>query len=162
MPTVRDGSPVSAADADTASWEHLGVPLDRVAEWEAIGFGPFEAALAKGDGFTPLNAVHYRRQLQRVAGSWLRNGLGTTEGLEWHRAGFAVREAIGWRRQGIDVETARARSSGYQTQPENPPGPLSDATQAVAQLVDPPDENPPDREETHDARDWRSDEDGLS
>ena len=130
MPTGRDGDPVAAVETDAASWEQLGVPLDKVPEWEAIGFGPFEAALAQGDGFTPLNVVHYRRQLQRVARSWTQKGLGTTEGLRWHRAGFSVREAMGWRRRGVDVDTARARRSGYDAGTRTPPDQPSAKSQA--------------------------------
>lgn len=119
MSTVRDDGPVPAngVDSDALSWEQIGVATDEVAGWEAIGFGPFEAALAHGDGYTPLNAEVYRHQLQRTARSWVRNGLGSIEGLKWHRAGFGAREASRWLRRGFDFETARARRSGYETVP---------------------------------------------
>ena len=74
--------------------------------WKAISFGPFEAAMAHGDGFTPSSAVHYRHQLHKIARSWGHVGFSTTEGLRWHRAGrFPPRRRCGggradvtWRR----------------------------------------------------------------
>lgn len=120
---VRDRRPLHVVEEqpDAPSWEELGVGPKEVAGWEAIGFGPFEAAMAKGDGFTASIAVHYRHQLQRLARSWERNGLGSAEGLRWHRAGFAVGEAKSWQRQSVDVETARAWRSGYEAGDRRPP-----------------------------------------
>ena len=94
-------------------WEVFRVPLAQVKEWKSLDFGPFEAALAHGDGFTPLNAVHYRRQLLKTAESWRRIGLDSIEGLGWHRAGFGTKEAIRWRSRGVDIETARGLRDGY-------------------------------------------------
>ncbi len=101
-----------AADED-GSWLDLGVRTEDVAQWRDEGFGAFEAALAQGDGFTPSMAVHHRRQLERVAHTWIRQGLDSVEGLEWHRAGFAAADAVKWRSQGVDLSTARIRRDGF-------------------------------------------------
>lgn len=95
------------------SWETLQVPLTEVAAWTALGFGPFGAAMARGDGFTPSFAVHYRRQLCHTIDSWTRACLDSTEGLRWHRAGFSAKEATRWRSLGVDVNRARSRRDGY-------------------------------------------------
>ncbi|HZU80765.1 MAG TPA: hypothetical protein VE991_12685 [Acidimicrobiales bacterium] len=94
-------------------FEELGIDAKDAADWSDVGFGPFEAALAHGDGFTPSIIEHYRHQLERIARSWAEVGLDCAEGLQWHRAGFAAKEAASWRAQGVDVETARARRAGY-------------------------------------------------
>jgi hypothetical protein len=104
---------VGGPDED-AAWVDLGVHAEDVAAWKAEGFGRFDAALAQGDGFTPSIAVHYRRQLRRVARTWVRQGLDSLEGLRWHRAGFAAADALRWRSQGVDVATARIRRDGYE------------------------------------------------
>lgn len=96
-------------------FEDLGIDAKEAAEWRAAGFGPFEAALAHGDGFTASIAVHYRHQLKQTARSWAREGLDSEEGLGWHRAGFTAKDAARWRAKGADVETARSRRSGYGT-----------------------------------------------
>jgi hypothetical protein len=94
-------------------WETFGVDPSQVTGWKAIGFGPFEAAMAQGDGYTPLGALHYERQLSKVATSWARVGLDTSEGLGWHRAGFAAKNASQLRAFGVDLGAARARRTGY-------------------------------------------------
>ena len=99
---------------DPASWEELGIDNAAIGAWDAIGFSPFEAALAHGDGYTPMMAVHDRRQLQKAARPWVQRGLDTLEGLHWHRAGFGVKEAMRWRTRGVDVKTARDRRPGYE------------------------------------------------
>jgi hypothetical protein len=48
---VRSGAPVG--DPDPENWEAFGVNSADVPQWQALGFGPFEAALTHGDGFTP-------------------------------------------------------------------------------------------------------------
>jgi hypothetical protein len=112
---MRAKRPALAGGPDEdAAWVDLGVHAEDVAAWKAEGFGPFHAALAQGDGFTPSIAVHYRRQLRRVARTWVRQGLGSPEGLSWHRAGFAASGAVRWRSQGVDVATARIRRDGYE------------------------------------------------
>jgi len=104
---------VGGPDED-AAWVDFGVHAEDVAAWKAEGFGPFDAALAQGDGFTPSISIHYRRQLRRVARAWVRQGLGSLEGLRWHQAGFAAADALRWRSQGVDVATARIRRDGYE------------------------------------------------
>jgi len=104
---------VGEVDED-ARWSNLGVRDDDIAGWKAEGFGPFDAALAQGDGFTPTIVGPYRRQLRRVARTWVRQGLGSLEGLVWHQAGFTAADAQRWRSQGVDVATARIRRDGYE------------------------------------------------
>jgi hypothetical protein len=100
-------------ERDGDSWEALQVPLAEVAGWTALGFGPFGAAMARGDGFTPSFATHYRRQLRHTVNSWARACLDSTEGLRWHRAGFSAKEATRWRSLGVGVDSARSRRDGY-------------------------------------------------
>jgi len=101
-------------------WDEFGVARSEVTGWKAINFGPFEAAMAHGDGFTPSSAVHHRRQLHKVARSWEHVGLATTEGMRWHRAAFSANEAVRWRSRGCDMETARSRRAGYHIPPTRP------------------------------------------
>ncbi len=98
---------------ENARWSDLGVPSDDIAEWRAHGFGPFESALARGDGFTPVTAMHCRRQIRRTARTWVNQGLDSLEGLRWHQAGLTATDASRWRSQGVDVATARTRRDGY-------------------------------------------------
>lgn len=104
---------VGGPDED-AAWIDLGVHAKDVAAWKAEGFGPFDAALAQGDGFTPTIVRPYRRQLQRVARTWVRQGLDSLEGLHWHQAGFTAADAQRWMSQGVDVATTRIRRDGYE------------------------------------------------
>lgn len=106
---------MAETDPDEASWERFAVPAAEVKGWKALGFEPFEAALAHGDGFPPLSAGHYSRQLRKTAALWRRVDLDTTEGLRWHRAGFGANEAARWRSAGVEVEAARLRRDGYRT-----------------------------------------------
>lgn len=97
-------------EAPGPTWDELGVPASDVEQWKAIGFGPFQAALARGDGFTPLIAVHraYKHQFTRTEAAWRRSGISPTESLRWHRAGFAPKQAARYRAAGVDLNTARA------------------------------------------------------
>ena len=114
---------VDELGAGAERWEEFGVDPSDVPGWKALGFGPFEASMAHGDGFTPTFAVDYRRQLSKTAASWTCAGLGTPEGLRWHRAGFAAKEATRWRSLGVDVDAARALRAGYHRA-----GPTSEGT----------------------------------
>jgi len=102
---------------EDAAWVDLGVHAEDVAAWKAEGFEPFDAALAQGDGFTPLIAIHYRRQLRRIARTWVRQGLGSLEGLGWHQAGFAAADAVRWQAEGVAVATARIHRDGFEREP---------------------------------------------
>jgi len=104
---------VERPDPDEKGWEAFGVDPAEVRGWDQLGFDAFGAALAHGDGFTPMNAAHYRRPLRKTADRWRTRGLASAEGLRWHRAGFAAREATRWRSEGIDIETARGLRAGY-------------------------------------------------
>lgn len=94
-------------------WTELGIPKGDVEAWQAIGFGPFEAALAFGDGSTPLIAVLHPHPLLKTAAAWKQAGLGTAEGISWHRAGFNVKEAIEWRQAGVSLNEARILQRPY-------------------------------------------------
>lgn len=98
--------------AETLSFEQLGIDSSTKADWEALGFGPFEAALARGDGFAPGFAGHYKALLVETARAWREAGLDSEEGLRWHQAGFSAPEAAQLKAQGVDVETARAKRVG--------------------------------------------------
>lgn len=97
---------VSSSQSDR--WEEFDIDPGGAEAWKAIGFGPFEAALAYGDGFAPGFAATYHHQLHQVADSWVRRGLDTAEGLRWHRAGFTADEADRYRGSGVELAVARA------------------------------------------------------
>ena len=61
------------------NWEEFGFEPAEVPGWIALGFGPFEAAMAHADGYTPMFAAHYTGPLQKMAAFWTRVGLGTPE-----------------------------------------------------------------------------------
>jgi len=100
-------------EPDSEAWAELEVPQREIEGWKSAGLSPFEAALAHGDGFTPLIAVHFRRQLRKTSAAWQRVGLDTKEGLSWHRAGFTAKEAVTWRDAGVSLDAARASQDGY-------------------------------------------------
>ena len=106
---LQEGAP------EPEPWEAFGVDPAHMAGWDTLGFDPFEAAMAQGDGFTPGFAVHYRRQLGATADRWRRVDLDSLDGLHWHRAGFDPKEATRWRSLGVDVEAARNQRAGYCT-----------------------------------------------
>ncbi len=108
-----DGAQATGEGEHAEGWEELGVDAGEAAAGQAIGFGPFEAALAAGDGFTPSFAAHYRAQLRRTAQAWLRSGMGEVEALGWHRAGFGVGEALRWRARGAYPQEAARRAAGF-------------------------------------------------
>jgi hypothetical protein len=116
------------------TYEDLGVPKEQVARWQAAGFGPFEAALAHADGFTPQTALGVRHQLQETARRWAAVGLADAEGLAWHRGGFTPQEARRLLDAGMDLERAwrertlsraRRRRSGSRPVGDRPPGELA-------------------------------------
>ncbi len=112
---MRRDRPSTLEEVVPEDWEAFGVRPIQVEGWKSLGFGPFEAAMAQGDGYTPTFALDYRRQLQVTATWWTRVGLASTEGLRWHRAGFGAKEAARWRSLGVDVEAARGQRAGYGT-----------------------------------------------
>jgi hypothetical protein len=87
-------------------YEDLGVPKAQVARWQELGFGPFEAALAHADGFTPASAPGVRHLLAETAERWAAVGLASAEGLAWHRAGFPPAEARRLLDAGVSLEEA--------------------------------------------------------
>lgn len=98
--------------APADQWEAFGVRAEAVDGWKALAFGPFEAALAQGDGYGPESARHAARQLRDLARSWRHVGLASAEGLRWHRAGLEAREAARLQDQGVTVDRALARGHG--------------------------------------------------
>jgi hypothetical protein len=112
---MQDGptEAVREQESEQEDWAEFGFEPADACGWQALGFGPFEAAMAHGDGYTPMFATHYTGPLQEMAASWARVGLGNPEGLRWHLAGFAAKEAIRWRKLGTDVEAARTQRSGH-------------------------------------------------
>lgn len=103
------------AITDPEDWEAFGIHPAQVAGWEALDFGPFEAAIGQGDGYTPGFAVDYRKLLSSTAGRWKQEGLCSEEGVRWHQAGFSAKEAARWRSHGVDVKAARDRFPGSGT-----------------------------------------------
>jgi hypothetical protein len=116
--TDPEATPDAASDAttiirpDPMTWDEAGIERDGRAQWEELGFGPFEAALAHGDGFAPGFVSHYKAALDKTVEAWTQVGLATVEGLLWHQAGFSAREAQRCRAEGVDLETARRRRVG--------------------------------------------------
>ncbi len=104
--------PTASAGPDPMTWDEAGIDRESRAAWEELGFGPFEAALAHGDGFAPGFVSHYRASLDKTVEAWEQVGLATAEGLLWHQAGFSAREAERCRADGVDLETARRRRVG--------------------------------------------------
>lgn len=74
-----------------AEWAGLGVHAWAIDSWREAGFSPFEAALAQGDGFTPMAAAYDRRKLQKTADSWRRVGKTPSQALQLHRSGQGAR-----------------------------------------------------------------------
>lgn len=100
-------------EPESETWAEFEIPQLEIKGWKTAGLSPFEAALAHGDGFTPLIALHYRRQLRKTAAAWQRVDLDTKEGLFWHRAGFTAKEAVKWRDAGVSLAAARASQHRY-------------------------------------------------
>ena len=73
-------------------WEALGVHAWAVDQWKRAGFSPFEAAMAQGDGFTPMFAVQYRRTLGQSADAWIRAAIEPLQALQLHRRGITARQ----------------------------------------------------------------------
>lgn len=111
MPCPADE--VVAPGEQAEQWERLGVRAETVERWRALGFGPFEAALAQGDGYGPESARHVAKDLRGLARTWGRVALAPAEGLRWHRAGFAAREAARFEDRGIPLERALAEGHGH-------------------------------------------------
>ncbi len=119
---MRARHDVVAADVvdrldDEAAWIIFGVRRDDVPAWRAEHVGPFEAALAQVDGFTPSIVGPFRRQLHRVACTWAHQGLDSPEGVRWHQAGFAAGASRRWCSRGVDIATATVFRGGGERGP---------------------------------------------
>lgn len=113
--TVAAGGARETGDvvAPPEQWAAFGVRQDAVDGWKAIGFGPFEAALAQGDGYGPGSARHIGKKLQDLARGWRHVGMASAEGLRWHRAGFEAKEAARLQDLGVPLEQAIASGGGH-------------------------------------------------
>ena len=109
----RGGTVRKECNSDPENWGAFGVHPAQVAGWEMLGFDPFEAAMAQGDGFTPAIADHYLRQLRTTADRWKQVGLDSRDGLHWHQAGFNVKETLRFRATNHDVSSAMAIRARY-------------------------------------------------
>ena len=114
MATVTAGGvrELGGVDAPEDQWEAFGIRDGSVEGWRALGFGPFEAALAQGDGYGPESVRHVATRLQQLAGVWRHVGMASAEGLRWHRAGFDAKEAARLQDRGIPLERAIAAGGG--------------------------------------------------
>jgi hypothetical protein len=94
-------------------WEAFGFDATQASDWARAGFDAFGAALALGDGFNLVSAVHERSLLHQIAADWGDAGLRSVEGLHWHQAGFRVKEALRWRSTNHSISSAMAIRAGY-------------------------------------------------
>jgi hypothetical protein len=92
-------------DGWAEQWRDLGFDAG-TAEWQASGLSPFQAAVARGAGWTPSGAQHQRRLLGKIQAGWTRAGFGPDEALGWHQAMFTPVEASRWRAAGFEVKAA--------------------------------------------------------
>ncbi len=94
-------------------WNAMGFPSQGIERWRNVGFGPHEAALARGDGLTPYSAPPLRHMLERCLSRWDRAGFTPGQALPWHQLFFTPSEADAWRTQGVGVmEATRYRAYG--------------------------------------------------
>src|SRR6185437_4756258 len=103
----RDGN-----DSET-EWEELGVHDWAVNQWQGAGITPFEAAIAQGDGFSPLFAAHYRRSLRKSADAWIRAGIEPFQALQSHRRGLTAKQVA---KQRLDTSNLTPSSQHFATQ----------------------------------------------
>jgi len=91
----------------------FGFDAAQASDWALEGFDAFETALALGDGFNLMSAVHEHSMLHRMAADWRDAGLRSVEGLHWHQAGFNVKETLRFRATNHDVSSAMAIRARY-------------------------------------------------
>ena len=96
-----------------ADSEAFGIDVSEAFDSGRANFDALKAAMALGDGFTLVSAVHVRSMLHQTAAAWRDAGLGCVEGLHWHEAGFTSKEALRWRPRNHNVSSARAIRDGY-------------------------------------------------
>ena len=108
----RDAS-TQEGELDLHDWGAFGLDPATAADWGREGFDAFQAALAHGDGFNLVAAVHLRKMVRRLALAWKDAGTELVEDLRWHRAGFTAKEANRYRARNLDVWTALAIRNGY-------------------------------------------------
>jgi len=108
----RKGALINVGGLASPDWVTFGFG-PQASDWAQAGFDAFEAALALGDGFNLMSAVHERSMLHRIAADWRDAGLQSVEGLHWHQAGFNVKETLRWRATNHSVSSAMAIRAGY-------------------------------------------------
>ena len=102
-------------DAQPQQWRDLRFDAEAARRWQASMLGPYEAAIARGGGWTPTGAVHRRPLLIKILGRWARAGFGSDDALAWHLGMFTPPEASAWRAAGFDVQTAGAHRTRGRT-----------------------------------------------
>jgi hypothetical protein len=107
------GALIEVAGLAFSDWATFGFTAAQASDWARAGFDAFEAALALGDGFNLVSAVHERSLVLRVAADWKGADLRGVEGLHWHQAGFRVKEALRWRSTNRSISTTMAIRAGY-------------------------------------------------
>lgn len=111
--STEAGSGHPTLSPSVADLEAFGFDVSEASDWERANFDALEAAMALGDGFTLVSAVHVRSMLRQTTAAWRDAGLGCVEGLHWHQAGFISEEALRWRARNHNVSLARAIRDGY-------------------------------------------------
>jgi hypothetical protein len=109
----RQGALIDVRGLALPDWETFGFDAAQASDWGRKGFDAFEVALALGDGFNLMSAVHECSLLHQTAADWRDAGLRSVEGLHWHQAGFSVKEALRWRATNHSVSSAMAIRAGY-------------------------------------------------
>jgi hypothetical protein len=111
--STETGSGHPTLSPSIADWEAFGFDVPGASDWGRTNFDALEAAVALGDGFTLVSAVHARSMLHQTAAAWRDAGLGCVEGLHWHQAGFTSKEALRSRAGNHNVSSAMAIRDGY-------------------------------------------------
>jgi hypothetical protein len=106
------GSGHPTPSPSVADWEAFGFDVSEASDWGRANFDALEAAMALGDGFTLVSAVHVRPMLHQTAAAWRDAGLGCVQGLHRHQAGFTSKEALRWRARNHNVSSAMAIRDG--------------------------------------------------
>ena len=107
----RKGTLINVGGLASTDWQTFGFDAAQASDWAHAGFDAFEAALALGDGFNLMSAVHERSMLHRIAADWRDAGLRSVEGLHWHQSGFIVKITLRSRATNHSISTATATAT---------------------------------------------------
>jgi hypothetical protein len=95
-------------------WRPFGFDDVTAAAWCHYCFEPLEAALARDDGFTPLNAQRDPKGAARFRQRWAAAGFEPPDARRWHQWNFTAAEAGRWSRTGFDLASASMwRTMGF-------------------------------------------------